>query len=136
MEMIGKIKKIMDVQQISDTFKKREFVLTVDYNSPYPQYVLFQTIQDKCSMLDKLKINDEVKVFFHIRGREWTNPQGEVKYFNQLDAWRIDVLSSVVSTQMNETPGSISSIEISKNINAEQTSLDNDDKSLDNDLPW
>ncbi|MEM5871958.1 MAG: DUF3127 domain-containing protein [Candidatus Aenigmatarchaeota archaeon] len=93
MEITGKIKKIMDVQKISETFKKREFVLSVDLNTLYPQHILFQTTQEKCTLLDVLKPNDEVKVYFNIRGREWTNPEGQVKYFVSLEVWRIDVLS-------------------------------------------
>lgn len=93
MEIVGKIKKIMDVQNVSDKFKKREFVLSTDLNTPYPQHIMFQTTQEKCAILDNLKANDEVKVFFNIRGREWTSPQdGQIKYFVTLEAWRIDKL--------------------------------------------
>lgn len=90
MEITGKIKKIMDLQEVKERFRKREFVLVTDFNTPYPQYILFQTTQDKCALLDNLKVNDEVKVFFNIRGREWTNPEGQTKYFVTLEAWRID----------------------------------------------
>lgn len=89
MEITGKIKKIMNIHNVNDKFKKREFVLTIDYNTPYPQHVLFQTTQEKCSLLDNLRENDEAKVFFNIRGREWTNPENQVKYFVSLEAWRI-----------------------------------------------
>ena len=56
----------------------------------YPQDIMFQAAQDKCSMLDGFNENDQVEVSFNLRGREWTSPQGEVKYFNTLDAWRIE----------------------------------------------
>ncbi|MCX7727958.1 MAG: DUF3127 domain-containing protein [Bacteroidia bacterium] len=96
MELVGKIKKVMDTQVVSDKFKKREFVLSTDLNTPYPQHILFQTTQEKCALLDALKPNDEVKVTFNIRGREWTSPQdGQVKYFVTLEAWRIDKLTPV-----------------------------------------
>ena len=94
MEIVGKITKIMDLQVVSDRFKKREFVLSTDLNTPYPQHIIFQTTQEKCAMLDNLKPNDEVKVFFNIRGREWTSPQdNKVKYFVTLEAWRIDKIT-------------------------------------------
>jgi len=114
MEIVGKIKKIMDVQVISDRFKKREFVLSTDLNTPYPQHIIFQTTQEKCAMLDNLKPNDEVKVFFNIRGREWINPQdNQVKYIVTLEAWRIDKFTPVgvapttnTSTSYSSTPSS------------------------------
>lgn len=106
MEITGKIKKIMDLQDVSDRFRKREFVLATDLNTPYPQYILFQTTQDKCALLDNLKTNDEVKVFFNIRGREWTNPEGQIKYFVTLEAWRIDKFVPVEggSTSTQQAP--------------------------------
>ncbi|TNE76385.1 MAG: DUF3127 domain-containing protein [Bacteroidetes bacterium] len=85
----GTLKVVKDTQQITDTFSKREFVVT-ESSSMYPQDVLFQATQDKCSMLDGMSQGDTVEVSFNIRGREWTSPQGEVKYFNSLDAWRIE----------------------------------------------
>ena len=56
----------------------------------YPQEIAFQAAQDKCSMLDGFTEGEQVEVSFNLRGREWTSPQGEVKYFNTLDAWRIE----------------------------------------------
>jgi hypothetical protein len=75
--------------QVSEKFSKREFVVT-DTSSMYPQDILFQATQDKCSLLDAVQVNEQVEVSFNLRGREWTNPQGEVKYFNSLEAWRIE----------------------------------------------
>ena len=90
MEIIGKIKKIFDTKVVSDKFKKREFVLTIDLNTPYPQDIIFQVVNDKTILLDNLKPNDEVKVFFSIRGKEYINANNEIKYFVTLDAFRID----------------------------------------------
>lgn len=85
----GTVKLIKDTVQVSDKFAKREFVINYS-ESMYPQDILFQSVQDKCSMLDGFSENEEVEVSFNLRGREWTSPQGEVKYFNSLDAWRIE----------------------------------------------
>ena len=85
----GKIKVINDTQVISEKFKKREFVVT-DTSSMYPQDVMFQSVQDKCDMLNGYAVEDQVEVSFNLRGREWTSPDGVVKYFNTLDAWRIE----------------------------------------------
>jgi hypothetical protein len=74
---------------VTDKFAKREFVIT-DTSSMYPQEIMFQAVQDKCSMMDGVTEGEQVEVSFNLRGREWTSPQGEVKYFNTLDAWRIE----------------------------------------------
>lgn len=88
-QLTGKLKKIDPIVQVSDKFSKREFVLT-DESSQYPQDILFQSVQDKCSLLDTYNVGDVVQVSFNLRGREWTSPQGEVKYFNTMEAWRIE----------------------------------------------
>lgn len=89
METIGQLKEKFDTQKVSDKFQKREFVLSTDTTTPYPQHVSFQLTQDKCEMLDSFAIGTELKVQFNLRGREWLGPQG-VKYFNTLEAWRIE----------------------------------------------
>ena len=89
MDVTGILKVKSEAQQISDKFKKREFVLT-DNSSQYPQHISFQLTQDKCGLIDSYKIGDEVKVHFNLRGREWTSPKGEIKYFNTLEAWRLE----------------------------------------------
>ena len=89
MDITGVLKVKSEAQQVSEKFKKREFVIT-DNSSQYPQHISFQLTQDKCSLLDQYKVGDELKVHFNLRGREWTSPKGEVKYFNTLEAWRIE----------------------------------------------
>ncbi len=88
-KLTGTLKVLNPTVQVSEKFSKREFVVT-ESSSMYPQDIQFQLTQDKCSMLDGFNINDQIDVSFNLRGREWTSPQGEVKYFNSLDAWRID----------------------------------------------
>ena len=88
-KLTGTVKVIKDTVQISEKFAKREFVIN-DASSMYPQDIMFQSVQDKCSMLDGYTEGETVEVSFNLRGREWTSPQGEVKYFNTLDAWRIE----------------------------------------------
>src|SRR3954468_12803031 len=89
MEVTGTLKTKFETQKVSERFQKREFVLTTEANTPYPQHVSFQVTQDKCSMLDQFREGDELRVQFNLRGREWNGPQG-VKYFNTLEAWRIE----------------------------------------------
>lgn len=143
MEIVGKIKKIMDVQNVSDKFRKREFVLSTDLNTPYPQHILFQTTQEKCSMLDNLRTNDEVKVFFNIRGREWTNPEGQIKYFVTLEAWRIDKFTPVEPTSPSSVSNNYTSNTSTSNASATASNLSNeavtpsaDIQTADDDLPF
>ena len=88
-KLSGIVKVVNATVQVSEKFAKREFVVT-DASSMYPQDIMFQSTQDKCSLLDTVQVNDQVEVSFNLRGREWTSPTGEVKYFNTLEAWRID----------------------------------------------
>lgn len=89
----GTLKVVNETQKISDKFQKREFVVT-DTSSQYPQDILFQLTQDRVSNLDGFKEGDDVTVNFFIRGREWTSPDGTVKYFNSLDVWKIENFST------------------------------------------
>jgi hypothetical protein len=88
MEVTGKIKFIGTVQQVTDSFKKRELVVTTD--EQYPQHLLIEFAQDKCIFLDGYKVGESVTVGINLRGREWINPQSEVKYFNQIQGWKIN----------------------------------------------
>jgi len=88
MQIEGKVKYIGTEQQVSAAFQKRELVVTTD--EQYPQHILIEFTQDKCDLLNYYKVGQEVKVSINIRGREWTNPQGETKYFNSIQGWRIE----------------------------------------------
>jgi len=89
MEIKGIIKKISETVQISDRFRKREFVVEYSNNPDYPQPLQFELVQDRCELLDPFQEGQEVEVHFDLRGREWTSPQGQVKYFNSLQAWKL-----------------------------------------------
>ena len=89
MEVTGQLKLKYDTQKVSEKFQKRDFVVSTDLSTPYPQHVSFQITQDKCSILDSFNEGDEIKVQFNLRGREWNGPQG-IKFFNTLEAWRIE----------------------------------------------
>lgn len=90
MEVKGKIFLISPTRKVSDKFQKREFVLEYAENPLYPQFLLFQFTQDKVNVLDKYKAGQNVSVEFNLKGREWIAPSGEKKYFNTLEAWKIN----------------------------------------------
>ena len=93
MEVQGSIKVIGEVQEISATFKKRELVVSTD--EQYPQTLSIEFIQNKTDLLNKFEIGQNVKVGINLRGREWENPQTkEIKYFNSIQGWRIELLEN------------------------------------------
>jgi len=88
MEVEGKVKYKSGDIQVTASFKKSELVVTTD--EQYPQHILIEFAQDKCDLIDPYQIGEQVKVSINLRGREWVNPQGETKYFNQIQGWRIE----------------------------------------------
>ena len=86
----GKIFRKFDAQQVTDRFRKREFVLELTDNPRYPQTVMFQLTGDRCEQLDDFEEGQDVDVEFSLRGREWTSPKGDVKFFNSLDVWKVE----------------------------------------------
>jgi hypothetical protein len=88
-DVVGKLHVAYETKQVSAKFTKREFVVEVP-DGKYPQMVSFQLTGDRCSVLDDFKVGDQVRVTFNLRGREWKSPQGETKYFNSLDVWKLE----------------------------------------------
>jgi len=87
-EIKGKLIVQYDTQQVTDKFRKREFVLEIP-NGAYAESVKFQLTQDKCSLIDGFKVGDEVKAFFVLRGRPYSKG-GETTYFTNLEAWKVE----------------------------------------------
>ncbi len=92
MEIKAKVVEVGPIIQVTDSFKKRELIVEYAENPQYPDFIKFEAIQDKCNLLDKCKVGDEVEVFFNLRGRKWTDKTGKDSYFNTLQVWRINVL--------------------------------------------
>ena len=93
-ELEGKLVEKFPVQQVSDAFKKREFVVETTEEGGgrvFTEHIKFQLIQDKCSLVDALNVNQRVKVSFNSKGRKWEK-NGNVSYFTNLDAWRVEAV--------------------------------------------
>ena len=89
MEVSGRIKMIDETKAFgANGFRKRELVVTTD--EQYPQHIMIEFTQDKCDLLNNYRVGEPVKVSINLRGREWVNPQGETKYFNSIQGWRIE----------------------------------------------
>lgn len=104
LETTGTLHAIFDTKQVTERFKKREFVVQIADNPEYPQYVLFQLTGNRCDAIEGFAKGDEVRVEFSLRGREWTSPKNEIKYFNSLDVWSIDKVGSGGGGMSDEVP--------------------------------
>lgn len=103
MDITGKIKLINETKEYgSNGFRKRELVVTTE--EQYPQDLLVEFIQDKCDILNSYNVGDSVKVDINLRGREWQSPQGEIKYFNSIQGWRIEKLSLESNSNIPPVP--------------------------------
>ena len=98
MEIQGRIKQIFATEAVgTNGFQKRDLVITTD--GQYPQDIIIQFSQGNCALLDNLQIGQMVKIHFNLQGREWTSPQGEVKYFNTVVGWKIEVVQPMQQYQ-------------------------------------
>ena len=103
MEVSGKIKWIDEVKTYGESgFRKRQVVVTTQ--EQYPQSLLIEFVQDKCNLLDNFQLGQSVKIGINLRGREWVNPEGETKYFNSIQGWRIDEINSEDSSEDDSFP--------------------------------
>jgi hypothetical protein len=96
-EISGRLAEKFETQKVSDRFQKREFVLEIKSTSnsgyEFVDFIKFQSTQDKCSLLDQFNVDDSIKVSFNLRGRKWEK-DGQVSYFTNLEAWRIEKISN------------------------------------------
>ncbi|WP_258099719.1 DUF3127 domain-containing protein [Marinoscillum pacificum] len=90
MTVDGKLIEKSETQEVTNSFKKREFVVEYAENPQYPEFLKFELIQTNCQQLDAFNIGDEMTISFNLKGRKWTDRSGEVKYFNSLQAWRLE----------------------------------------------
>ena len=87
MELQGELIEVFDTQEVTVTFKKREFAIKT--SGEYPQEIALEVTQDKVDLLDTFKVGDNITVSVNLRGRKWTSPDGVNKYFNTIQAWRV-----------------------------------------------
>jgi hypothetical protein len=87
LEITGTVIDILSTQTFNKGFKKREFV--IETSEKYSQKVVLQLVQDKCDMIDSYGIGDTVTASFNVKGRDWVDNSGNVKYFNTLEVWKI-----------------------------------------------
>ena len=93
MEIQGQIKVIFATETVGQNgFQKRDLVITTD--GQYPQDIIIQFAQGNCALLDNLRIGQIVKIHFNLQGREWISQQGDIKYFNTVVGWKIELIQT------------------------------------------
>jgi hypothetical protein len=95
-EISGKVIDISPVNQVSDKFRKREFVIEkkeAGGTAVFIDYIKFQLVQDKCDLINESFLNEEIKIWFNLKGNKWER-DGKINYFTNLDAWKIERVSS------------------------------------------
>lgn len=102
MEIRGKVHEIGAVQNVSDTFKKRDLIVAYSENPQFVEYIRFEATQDRVTIFDNLAIGEEIEISFNLRGRPWTNKDGVTTYFNSLVAWRVTKLANTASAPVSE----------------------------------
>ncbi len=98
MNIKGTVKRIEPINNVTDSFKKQELILSVQ-DGQYEQTICVEFQQDNCSKLDSFAPGQEVDVQINLRGREWTNPkpkkgQNPVRVFNTIVGWKIETVGA------------------------------------------
>ena len=109
-----------DTQIITEKFSKREFV--IETKEKWPQKILLQLTQENCELLDFWNVGEYIDADFNLRGREWNAPDGKIKYFNTLEAWRLGKDNTV----KNSTKDGIEKNFTEDKLQAEQNELKDD----------
>lgn len=97
-EITGKLIVKEDTQRVSDRFQKRDFVIEVENerNPQWNDFIKIQLVQDRCDLLENITLNENIKVYFNLKGRKWEN-QGQISYFTNLEGWRIEKVTADAS---------------------------------------
>ncbi len=108
LEVTGKLLVKYDAQQVSEKFKKREFVLELaeEINGNiYTNFAKLQLVQNKCDIIDRFNTGDVVKVSFNIKGNSYVDKKdGQTKYITTLDAWRVESAAGAASGTTQQAP--------------------------------
>lgn len=109
MEIKGKVHEVGAVQQVTDSFKKRDLIVQYAENPQFVEYIRFEATQDRVNLFDNLAPGEDVEVSFNLRGRPWTNKEGVTTYFNSLVAWRVNKSAP----EMAASPAQVPPVDIS-----------------------
>jgi len=97
----GKLHLILATEQVTEKFKKREFILEI--GDQYKEYPKFQLVNDKCSLIEHFIEGQEVTVSYNLRGKPFKNKQGQDVYYTNLDAWKVELTENANNTVVSKT---------------------------------
>ncbi|MFT5617955.1 MAG: single-strand DNA-binding protein [Arenicella sp.] len=135
-EVSGKIEEIYEEQQITEKFKKREFVIEIQ-DGMYPNHIKFQLTQDRCDLIDSYSKGDEIQVHFNLKGRPYTKA-GKTTYFTNIEAWRIEgaTSNSVNPSASKATQSTPTAMETTKSSNSNDLSGMTFSEANEDELPF
>jgi hypothetical protein len=105
-ELTGKLSEKFDAVQISEKFKKREFVIEKSEqagSTSFTNYIKFQLSNDRCNLVENINPGSDIKVSFNIKGNRWEK-DGKVSFFTNLEAWRIESVSNASGLTTENLP--------------------------------
>jgi hypothetical protein len=111
-EVTGKIVDLLPLNQVSDKFRKREFVIEkkeAGGSAVFVDYIKFQLVQDKCDLINESFLNEEVRIWFNLKGNKWER-DGKINYFTNLDVWKIEKILTEAGEQYIPGAGTLEEI--------------------------
>lgn len=89
MKVQGTIVTATAIEQISDSFKKRNLILKTDAHTNYPQEVCIELHQNNVDLIKGMVKGDEVEVDINLRGNRYEKEGLPTRWFNTLVGWKV-----------------------------------------------
>ncbi|MGX7592857.1 DUF3127 domain-containing protein [Candidatus Karelsulcia muelleri] len=133
MEIIGTVKKILDLRVYKNNFKKRELLIKTE--EQYPQILIIEFILDKTKLLNSLKKDDKIKIFINLKGKKWTTKTGETRFFNSIQGWKIEnMIENMIEGSSLKTKIDMTEKKKKKKKQNDDDDDDNEDSNEDNEF--
>jgi len=88
-EVIGKVYFKSEVELIGVNQMKKQ-ILVVETDGQYPQKLPIEFIKEKCDLLNNLQTGQQVKVSVNIRGSEYKDKNGIIRFGLSFQGWKIE----------------------------------------------
>lgn len=85
-DLKGIVKAIFPEVKVSDNFSKKEFVITIDETTKYPQDIIIQAVNTSIEKLEGVKVGNKITCRCNLKGKMTK----EGKYFNQITLWTLE----------------------------------------------
>lgn len=95
MQLTGKVVQVLQTQQVTESFKKREVLIEIAENAQYPETLKIEALQDKVNLFDGLLVGDDIEVDVNLSGKPFTGKDGNLNVFNSLKVWKLKKLDTL-----------------------------------------